>query len=128
MRVERRVSRERSGRRGRAQHDRSARGDACHAPRVPFCVATRRNHSGQGSGKGPIDDDPDAPRPEDLADFGDVTRPCPSCKADVYDDAQMCWKCGHAFSSSPAGPKPWVIYTVMAVVGAILLGLLWRFL
>ena len=43
----------------------------------------RRNHE--------IDE---GPTPDDLERFGGVTRPCPSCGKDVYDDAMMCAHCG----------------------------------
>lgn len=36
----------------------------------------------------------DGPTQADIERFGGVTRPCRSCRSDVYDDATMCPHCG----------------------------------
>ncbi len=65
--------------------------------------------------------DRDAPRLEDVEDFSDATRRCPECGTDVYDEAEVCFKCGHAFGDSKeAQTKPWVVWVILVVVAAIL--------
>jgi len=67
------------------------------------------------------DHDKDAPRLEDVEEFGDATRRCPQCSTDVYDEADLCYKCGHAFGAEKqATPKPWVLVVIGLVVAAIL--------
>lgn len=64
--------------------------------------------------------DPDeldeGPSEADLEQFGGVTRPCPACKTDLYDDAAVCWKCGHAINSEPKGLPVWVMVTAAVVL------------
>ncbi len=51
--------------------------------------------------------------------FGDVTRKCPACKSEVYDEAELCWKCGHAFSrADSATPPRWVVIVTIALLAA----------
>jgi uncharacterized protein (DUF983 family) len=65
--------------------------------------------------------DRDAPRLEDVEQFSDATRRCPECGTDVYDEAEVCYKCGYAFGDSKEGEaKPWVVWVVVAIVIAIL--------
>jgi len=59
----------------------------------------------------PTDDDPTE---ADLEKFGGVTRPCPECRTELYDDAEVCWKCGHVLSSAPKAPK--MVWVVAAIV------------
>lgn len=66
----------------------------------------------------------DGPRPEDIEDFGDVTRPCQKCGAMLYDDVELCYKCGHAVGAEvQQRPGIWVII----VIGLIVVGLLTPF-
>lgn len=67
-----------------------------------------------------LDEDPS---PEDMERFGGATRTCPSCKAEVYDDAELCHECGHVFSGEPQH-SPWVVPVMCAIVGSFLLGYL----
>jgi predicted nucleic acid-binding Zn ribbon protein len=65
--------------------------------------------------------DRDAPRLEDVELFSDATRRCPECGTDVYDEAEVCYKCGHAFGATgSAQAKPWVVWVILIVVLAIL--------
>lgn len=66
-----------------------------------------------------IDEDPS---PEDLERFGGVTVTCPKCGCELYDDAAVCWKCGHTLSASDAARPP--IWLIIAA-GLALLGLLY---
>lgn len=67
--------------------------------------------------------DPEGPSPEDLERFGDEFRTCPSCGSDVYDQAELCHVCGHAFEE-PAGKPPVWILIVLAIALLAMLGLL----
>ncbi len=69
-----------------------------------------------------IDEGPSA---EDIERFGSATVACPKCEAEVYDDAAMCWKCGHALST-PDKPLPgWIILVAMLMI--ILIVVFWVF-
>jgi hypothetical protein len=65
-----------------------------------------------------VDDDP---QQEDIERFGGDTRKCPKCKAEIYEDAEWCHKCGEVLggSDAPSTIKPWQIITVFSVIGAI---------
>lgn len=65
--------------------------------------------------------DPDGPSPEDLDRFGDEFQTCPNCGASVYDQAELCARCGHAFNQRPGGLPMWAILTAIAVLGAFVL-------
>lgn len=66
-----------------------------------------------GKDLGPMDDLED-PSPEDIERFSDVTRKCPSCGKEVFDDAEVCYHCGEAMSQPTKGLPVW------AIVGAVL--------
>jgi hypothetical protein len=70
---------------------------------------------------GPEDDEIDeGPSEADLEKFGGVTRPCPECGTELYDDAEICWKCGHAISGESKGLPIWVIVaSVVALAGML---------
>ena len=71
------------------------------------------------------DDATDDPTPEDVDAFSGVTRTCPECNSEVYDQAELCWKCGHAFSGEPkALPSRWVVAIVILVVIVLAIGFL----
>ncbi len=65
----------------------------------------------------PIDEDPS---PEDLERFGGVTRQCPNCNTELYDEAELCWKCGHALSHQTGPPPKWIWITAIVLVVVIL--------
>lgn len=65
------------------------------------------------------------PSDEDIERFGGVTFNCPECGTELYDDTELCWKCGHAIGAKAhagEGIPKWVI--VVAVLVAAGLGLL----
>ncbi|MBI1189145.1 MAG: hypothetical protein GC200_00465 [Tepidisphaera sp.] len=70
-----------------------------------------------------VEDLDEDPSPEDLERFGGVTVKCPKCGSELYDDAAMCWKCGHALSASDAARPPiWlIIVAVLALLGLLYL-------
>lgn len=60
------------------------------------------------------------PNAHDLERFGGATRVCPACKKEVYDDAEICHECGHAFLVRSEHPA-WVAPVMIAIVVAFLL-------
>ena len=76
--------------------------------------------SGCGCG-GPPPGEHEGPSQADLERFSGVTRPCPQCGAELYDDVELCWKCGHALQEAP-GKAPWWIIAVaiVMVVGIVI--------
>ncbi|QQS07856.1 MAG: hypothetical protein IPK69_07505 [Phycisphaerales bacterium] len=73
----------------------------------------------------------DGPTEADLERFGDVTRSCPSCQAEIYDDVAVCWKCGHALMARDrrGGPKGWHVAVIVVLVVAfviLVLANVWR--
>ena len=69
----------------------------------------------------PSDGTDEGPSAEDIAAFSDVTRPCPKCKADLYDDVVVCWKCGYTLGSSgdTKGPPLWAVVVSIVLLAAI---------
>ena len=67
------------------------------------------------------------PSDEDVQKFGDVTRTCPECKKECFDDAAVCYHCGHAFERTTAGssasPK-WIVVTILVIVAAFVVAAL----
>jgi len=70
-----------------------------------------------------LDEDPS---PEDVEVFGDVTVKCPKCGSVLYDDAELCWKCGHALSSADKGLPTWALWVAGGMLMLFVLGMLWR--
>lgn len=78
------------------------------------------------SQRAPSDVD-EGPQDSDLQRFGGDTRPCPSCKTEVYDEAEWCHACGHVMSSTDeARLPPWVVITAVGVAAAFTLFLIIR--
>ncbi len=77
-----------------------------------------------GRDLGPLEEH-EGPSADDIARFGDdVTQTCPKCKSEMYDDAAMCWKCGHALMGTDRAkpvPKWMMIGAAAACVGFILM-------
>lgn len=71
----------------------------------------------------PDDADDEGPSAADLDRFGGVTQTCPSCGAEIYDEAAVCWKCGHALGDPADRKSPvWLIVVVaLVIVGLVLL-------
>jgi predicted nucleic acid-binding Zn ribbon protein len=85
----------------------------CERVGISSPMATRRIRSDDERDEGPSE--------ADLEKFGGVTRPCPECQTDLYDDAQICWKCGHALSGEPKGLPTWMMVTAFVLLLAIVL-------
>ena len=79
------------------------------------------NRCGCGPDRGPMRDD-EGPSEADIERFSSATRACPDCKSEVYDDAEVCWKCGHTFG----GPnKMSVGLTVLVGVVVVAFVVVW---
>ncbi len=66
----------------------------------------------------------EGPSDEDIQRFGDVTRTCPECHKEVFDDAAICYHCGHAFERTTAGSTKasrWVVGTIVVIIIAFVL-------
>jgi len=78
------------------------------------------NRSCCGGGcHGDSDERDEGPSEADIQRFGDVTQKCPECGTDLYDDAAVCWSCGHAVSARPdrhASPFAIVVVVVLVIV------------
>lgn len=63
----------------------------------------------------------DGPSPDDLERFGGVTRTCPSCGKEVFDDATVCYHCGADMDVPRHArlPKVWVVVTVLLCLAAL---------
>lgn len=62
----------------------------------------------------------EGPSESDLETFGGVTRECPECKAELFDDAEVCWKCGHALSGRSRGQPMWAVVTAVVLIVTIM--------
>ncbi len=71
----------------------------------------------------PTDELDEDPSPEDMERFGSATRTCPECKSEVYDDAEICHECGHAFSGE-AKSHPLMVPVMVAIIVAFVFGYL----
>lgn len=79
-------------------------------------MPTRRRQPGNT----PLDDEIDeGPSEADLERFSGVTRSCPECGAEMYDDVEICWKCGHALSGEAKGLPVWVIVAAVLAIAAM---------
>jgi len=60
----------------------------------------------------------EGPSDEDIERFGDVTRTCPECGKQVFDDAAVCYHCGHAFEEreDAKGTAKWVVVTIVVLI------------
>jgi hypothetical protein len=68
--------------------------------------------------------DPDGPSAADLDRFGDELVPCPACKARIYDQSEICPKCGHILEA-PAKTLPlWSVVLIVLLVGLLLFWML----
>lgn len=67
-----------------------------------------------------VHDEPDlGPTPDDIRRFSDVTRKCPNCGQETFDDALQCHQCGHAFGDGSPESQP--VSKVVIVVALIII-------
>lgn len=76
------------------------------------------NRCGCSRDLGPMRCD-EGPSEDDMERFSDVTRTCSECGAELYDQAQVCWQCGHALESPRQMPVWAVVAAVAALVGLV---------
>lgn len=71
-------------------------------------------------------EDHEVPSDEDMERFSGVTRNCPACKTEVYDEAQLCHNCGHAFGTSTdsGGLPTWAVVTVFGLIVMFFVGVM----
>ena len=82
-------------------------------------MARRRTNMPRNAGPGGRDDEPSE---ADLEQFGGVTRTCPECGTECYDDAEVCWKCGRVFMGGDQKPSRaawWVIGVIALLILAM---------
>lgn len=61
------------------------------------------------------------PSEDDIARLDSPVRTCPECRKEVFDDAEVCYHCGHAFSREPRGPSGVQIAVVAVLVLSFLI-------
>lgn len=101
------------GYRRRMQQSTQCRGYSCGMAMRP----------GRRTGSDPQNERDEGPSERDLRAFGDVTRDCPKCGASLYDDVEICYKCGYALMNrGETKTKPiWVTIIIIFIILAILL-------
>jgi predicted nucleic acid-binding Zn ribbon protein len=68
--------------------------------------------------------DPEGPSAADLDRFGDELVTCPNCGSQIYDQSEICPKCGHILET-PAKRLPlWTILIMILLVGLLLVWML----
>ncbi|MEL6499422.1 MAG: hypothetical protein AAFZ67_00375 [Planctomycetota bacterium] len=65
--------------------------------------------------------DPEGPSADDIARFGRDGSDCPSCGAEVFDDATVCPICGDLLTRDTSTTKPWAALVAGAIVLAFVL-------
>ncbi len=89
----------------------------------------RRAGGGAGGRHAEMDE---GPTPRDVERFSGVTRTCPSCRKEVFDDADLCYHCGYALDAPEerTGPPLWVYVAgglaLIALLYPLLAGGSWR--
>ncbi|GJQ29002.1 MAG: hypothetical protein HBSAPP03_08860 [Phycisphaerae bacterium] len=68
----------------------------------------------------------ESPQESDVEAFGDATVTCPHCRATLYDDVELCWKCGHALGAGPAHGRAWIAWVAAGLLALFVLALLTR--
>lgn len=89
--------------------------------RAPACGDVVNRGSCCGPDLGPVEDH-EGPSEADVERFGGVTRTCPACGAEVYDDTAVCYGCGHAFGASREARVPaWMLVVVGVMIAGFVL-------
>lgn len=69
-------------------------------------------------------DHDEGPLPQDIERFNGVTRACPECGKEVFDDVTRCYHCGADMDAPRGGRKSrtpvWVAVTAAVVIAAFL--------
>lgn len=65
----------------------------------------------------------EGPSPEDIERFSNVTRRCPACGKEVFDDAEICYHCGEAMNAREHDKHAdWRAVVVIILVMVLLMG------
>lgn len=101
-----------------------------HAPGQGHIVRRAPSRGGPVEDRPPTHEhDDEGPSSADLERFGGVTVSCPHCRAELYDDSALCWKCGRALAEeSPAKLPAWVVVIAAALLILAITGILLRVL
>lgn len=74
-----------------------------------------------GSPRTPRPSSDDGPQESDLERFSGVTVRCPQCGAELYDDAEVCYRCGSAVTGwSDRERRVWPAVIVVLLILALL--------
>ena len=65
----------------------------------------------------------EGPSRADLERFGGELKPCPECGKEVYDQAEVCHACGHAFGHGFGGRGGGGRLATALIVALVILGL-----
>lgn len=67
--------------------------------------------------------DPDGPSARDLERFGGETVECPNCKAEVWDQAESCHRCGEwlgpRVDDGPGGRSRAAMLIILLLIGVL---------
>jgi hypothetical protein len=118
---------------GKDGHSCGSGGCGCGGQRVPLGIGggggaiRRAPMGGDVVNRGPREEDEidEGPQAADIERFSHVTKACPACKKDVFDDTAICYHCGHAFERTTAGSGKtpiWIIATIAVLILALILG------
>jgi uncharacterized protein (DUF983 family) len=66
----------------------------------------------------------DGPTEEDVERFSDVTQKCPHCGTEIFDQAEVCWKCGMAVTQPVKRASQ--VWTILIIVILIVGMALWQ--
>lgn len=64
------------------------------------------------------------PSEDDIERFGEVTTTCPACGATLFDDVDVCYKCGEALGARRARLPGWAAVAAGLVVIGLLMALI----
>jgi hypothetical protein len=64
--------------------------------------------------------DPEGPSAQDLDSFGSELDECPNCGASIYDQSEICPKCGWYLGEAPKSLSLWVVLGVCVLIVILL--------
>lgn len=71
----------------------------------------------------PHDPHDEGPSAADIERFSNVTRRCPACNKEVFDDAEICYHCGEAMNARERDKHAdWRAVVVIVLVMVLLMG------
>lgn len=87
-----------------------------------------QRHRTRKLGNDDEDEISDLPQRADMERFSAVTRTCPECKKEVFDDVAACYHCGAYLDTSAQrkGPPAWVLITAGVIIVGLVLAVVAR--